>query len=251
MRDEIALGGNLQDAVRIGDTVHRTAGPWTRAVHALLRYLERVGYPAPRVIGMDPQGREVLGFVHGEAHNGTHERLPVKLYDDSHVVAAAKLLRSYHDAIAGFRPPPEAQWRIVAPTRYEVICHNDWTPWNAVLQGGEVAVMLDWDLAGPGTRLWDVVNGMYFWAPPHIGPSVRDIARRMRLFVDSYGLEDRSEVLLTLRTRLAFVGDWVMRGAAAGDLGMRRVAAIPAPRRVFEGDIDWLEENWQALERAL
>jgi hypothetical protein len=57
--------------VRIGDTVHRRAGPWTPAVHALLRYLERASFPAPRVLGMDAQGREVLRFIEGEAHNGT------------------------------------------------------------------------------------------------------------------------------------------------------------------------------------
>jgi hypothetical protein len=38
---ETSLGGNLNDAVRVGGTVRRRAGPWTPAVHALLRFLER------------------------------------------------------------------------------------------------------------------------------------------------------------------------------------------------------------------
>src|SRR5438034_8054964 len=86
---ETPLGGNLNDAVRIGDTVHRRAGPWTPAVHALLRYLERASFPAPRVVGTDAQGREVLRFIEGEAHNGTSEPLPRKLLADEHLVAAA------------------------------------------------------------------------------------------------------------------------------------------------------------------
>jgi len=50
---------------------------------------------------------------------------------------------------------------MVAPTRAEVICHNDWTPWNALLCDGRVEVMLDWHLAGPGSRIWDVAKGVY------------------------------------------------------------------------------------------
>jgi hypothetical protein len=53
---------------RIGDTVRRPAMPWTPAVHGLLRYLEDVGYPhAPRVLGFDERGREVLTWIEGES----------------------------------------------------------------------------------------------------------------------------------------------------------------------------------------
>ena len=47
----------------------RDAGPWTSAVHALLRHLEDVGFAAaPRVVGsgLDREGREVLTFINGE-----------------------------------------------------------------------------------------------------------------------------------------------------------------------------------------
>src|SRR6266704_1969430 len=103
---EVPLGGNLQDAVRVGDTVRRRAGPWTPAVHALLRYLEQAKFPAPRVVGMDTQDREVLRYIEGEAHNGTTEPLPRTLLADEHLIAAAKLLRRYHEVVAGFHPAP-------------------------------------------------------------------------------------------------------------------------------------------------
>jgi len=45
--DEVPLlGGNFSATVRIGDTVHRRAGPWTAAVHALLTHLRQVGFGA-------------------------------------------------------------------------------------------------------------------------------------------------------------------------------------------------------------
>ena len=91
--DETPLGGNLNAAVRVGDTVRRTTGPWTPAVHALLRFLEERDFPAPRARGIDEQGREVLEYIEGEAHSGTLEPLPDHVMDEIHLVAAAKLLR--------------------------------------------------------------------------------------------------------------------------------------------------------------
>lgn len=70
MREEVSLGGNLNQAVRVGDTVRRRAGPWTPAVHSLLRYLEQAGFEAPRVLGIDEQGREILGYIAGESYAG-------------------------------------------------------------------------------------------------------------------------------------------------------------------------------------
>ena len=165
MKEEKLLGGNLSDAVRLGDTVRRRAGPWTPSVHALLRYLEQAGFEAPRALGVDEQGREILTFVEGEAHPGWPDPRPQWTFDDEHLVSAAKLLRRYHDLVAGFTPPASARWRLVAPASHEIICHNDWSPWNAVYRDRRVAVMVDWDMAGPGSRLWDLANAAYSWVP--------------------------------------------------------------------------------------
>ncbi|MFC8896586.1 hypothetical protein [Streptomyces cinereoruber] len=54
--------------VRVGDTIRRPVQPWTETVHALLRHLEEVGFPcAPRVLGFDEAGREVLEYMEGES----------------------------------------------------------------------------------------------------------------------------------------------------------------------------------------
>ena len=60
-------GGNVSaGVVRVGDTVCRPAGPHTPAVHALLSYLQTVGFEgAPRPLGIDERGREILSFIEG------------------------------------------------------------------------------------------------------------------------------------------------------------------------------------------
>jgi len=154
VKEEPFIGGNLNDATRVGDTVRRRAGPWTPAVHALLRFLEEAGFEAPLPRGIDEKGREVLDHVQGDVHPGWPQPAPDWVRDDDHLAAGARLLRRHHDLVMGFEPPAGARWRFVAPTSPEIICHNDWAPWNAVFRERRLAVMLDWDMAGPGTRLW-------------------------------------------------------------------------------------------------
>ena len=66
---EIPLAGGdvTHGVVRVGDTVRRPRGPWSDAVAAYLLHLERVGFRgAPRYLGVDEHGRDVLEFVCGE-----------------------------------------------------------------------------------------------------------------------------------------------------------------------------------------
>ena len=93
MRAEVSLGANLNPAVRVGDTVRRRAGPWTPAVHALLRYLEKTDFEAPRVLGMDEQGREILAYIPGETYAGGTVSVPDGVLDEDHLVDAGRLLR--------------------------------------------------------------------------------------------------------------------------------------------------------------
>jgi Ser/Thr protein kinase RdoA (MazF antagonist) len=253
MDAETVLGGNLNAAVRVGDTVRRRAGAWTPAVHALLAYLDRVGFEAPRVRGMDEQGREILSFIPGESHSGTLEPLPDRIFAEDHLVAAARLLRRYHDAVAGFEPPPDARWRLMAPTAHDVICHNDWTPWNALFRDDRLALMLDWDLAGPGTRLWDLVNAAYCWVPLFAEGRLFDIderARRLRLFCDAYGLDDRAAVIPTMRLRILFIARFVQEEARSGDPGFVTLVGMEVPAKMAD-DAALIEAHRATFERAL
>ena len=253
MEGETSLGGNLNAAVRVGDTVRRRAGPWTPAVHALLGYLDQVGFEAPRVLGSDEHGREILSFIPGEAHSGTIEPVPDRIFGEDHLVEAARLLRQYHAAVAGFDAPADARWRLIAPTSHELICHNDWTPWNALFRDGRLALMLDWDLAGPGSRLWDVVNAAYCWVPLFAGERSFDLAeraRRLARFCDAYGVDDRAAVLPTLRLRILFIARFVEEQARSGDPGFSTLVGMGVPNKMAD-DAALIEEHRATFERAL
>ena len=163
--ETVLRGGDLNLVVRIGDTVRRPVGPWSPAVHALLRHFEAVGFGgAPRFLGIDDEGREILSYVEGEAAFA-----PVPPGDEA-IVAIGQLLRRMHDAQEGFERPADALWQPFPdePEDGEVICHNDlfWT--NVVLNGDVPTALIDWDLATPGSRLSEVGSAASFWAPLRI-----------------------------------------------------------------------------------
>ena len=86
--------------------MHREAGPWTPAVHALLRHLEHVGFEgAPRVIGFDDSGREVLTYVEGDAASLA---FPPALLHKRGITALGQFIRRFHDAAATFVPAEDA-----------------------------------------------------------------------------------------------------------------------------------------------
>lgn len=65
--DGEVVHGTVTTVQRIGGTIRRPVRRRTPSVHALLRHLERVGFPgAPRVLGIDTQGREILSLLPGQ-----------------------------------------------------------------------------------------------------------------------------------------------------------------------------------------
>lgn len=216
------LGGDVSiGVVRVSDTVRRPLGPNSPAIHAVLRHLEHVGFTgAPRLLGIDDRGREVLTFLEGEVAGRPR---PDWIDDEDRLCSVAVLLRDYHDAMAGFVLPMgiEPDWGIpslpgltpVSPPQLdEVLGHQDITPENVIFVDGRARALIDFDLMRPASRLLDVVNALVWWAPladpDDRGPQVADLdpGRRCRVFVDAYGLEQAPrrnlvEVAVTLTAR--------------------------------------------------
>jgi Phosphotransferase enzyme family len=200
--------GVTQGIVRIGDTVRRPLRPFSLTVQAYLAHLRDAGFAgAPLPLGVDEQGREVLSFVPGDVPRNP---LPPETAGDEVLVALARLIRALHEASAGFAPPPGAVWGgtpasaknpVVVPAP-ELVSHRDYYPGNVVFRDGLPVALIDFDLAKPTTRLYDIANALWYWAPLRDprdrAPAFRnlDIPRRIALFADTYGMtaEQRAEL---------------------------------------------------------
>ena len=176
-------------ADQVAGTVQRAVGPWTPSVQALLLHLQGAGFEgAPQPLGIDDEGHEVVTYIDGEA---AYAPVPT---DDETLVALALLVRRYHDAVAAFVPPPDADWQI--PGTGSIVCHNDLYGGNVILRGGRPVAFIDWEMAGPGEPLTDVVSAACFWVPvasdartTQLGLAATRRGDRLRLLCDAYGLE--------------------------------------------------------------
>ncbi|MEU4363872.1 aminoglycoside phosphotransferase family protein [Promicromonospora sp. NPDC023987] len=207
-------GGNTTSVVRVGDTVHRQAGPWAPTIQRLLAHVRARGLadvPAP--LGFDEQGREIVSYLPGDVPGWP---APEWLWSTDVLVEAGCLLRRFHDATAGFGPS-DAVWRLPATEPAEVICHNDAAPYNMVFRDGRLVGVIDLDTASPGPRVRDLAYLAYRIAPfsgdafAGVGYGVGhlDPMARLDALTSAYGFPySRAEVLGAMVDKLHDLAGW-------------------------------------------
>jgi hypothetical protein len=247
---------NRGRVVRVGETVRRPQRSTSPATHALLRHLEAVGFDgAPRLLGVDSQGREVLAYIPGTS---VFPPYPGWAMTDDALVSVAALLRNYHRAVAGFDPAPYA-WPQSPPEAFtgKLVSHNDLNLDNVVFREGRAVALIDFDLASPGSRLWDVACAARLWARLRPDESVHDSRRgrtfqRLRLFVDSYGVDDadRRRLMTAVVENHQWFTRLIERYVAAGHAAFTEYSksAARTPESQYRR---WLADNEQALRDAL
>lgn len=241
--EELVLpGGFVTQVVRVADTVRRPAAP--AFVQDLLRYFERRGWPgAPRHLGVDHRGREILTFIEG--HVAWAEAQPAGVRSAESLIAVARLVRQFHDLTAGSELAGDQ----------EVVCHNDLSPKNTVYrdlgQGLRPVAFIDWDIAAPGARLHDVAHvcWQYVGLGPDV-PDVREAARLVRLIADAYELPDRADLVETVLWWQDRCWRGIEAAADAGEPAMVRLRDRGAAAEVRAAH-RWTAENRRALAQAL
>jgi hypothetical protein len=246
--------------VRVGDTVRRHPGPSGEVVRELLLHLEAVGFDgAPRHLGTDDQGREVLSWIDGDVPLPPY---PAWSMTDRALADLGALVRRLHDATASFHPSPgrAADWPTdwADPAGGSTICHNDLFPENVVFRNGRVVALIDFAMAAPGRPLWDVAIAAETWGP--LGDPARrdqhpldlDGIARLGVLARGYGvetgrgedlvavlIEERAHSIANIQAEIAAGNEsWIGNWAAAG--GDERAAADDA----------WIAANRARLIKA-
>jgi aminoglycoside phosphotransferase (APT) family kinase protein len=236
MEHEIQLpqGGTVVGVVRVGDTVRRPRGPRAEYARAVLGRLEERGVPAPRFLGIDGRGRDILSYIKGETGRDRTN------WPDMQLSQVALLVRAMHDATSGDALAGGA----------EVVCHNDLAPWNLVLDGDAPIAFIDYDDAAPGARLDDL--GYLLWTFLRLGDEAApdSQAQRMAALCASYGLRSGEGLIDAILAQQARVGAWRQERArnAPGD-DFRRFCAA----RVVEiqSNIAWVQRHRANLAAAI
>ena len=204
MEQEIPLSGGrtTHGVARIGDTIRRPITKRATFVHDLLKHLEGRGFAgAPRFLGIDSRGREMLSFLPGS--------VPSELgaFSDDQLAAAARLLRQLHDATL------DCSLR----DGHEVVCHGDASPCNCVFVEGAPAAFIDFDGAHPGSRFEDLGYAAWLWIDIGNDELSADLqGGRIADFFRSYGTDSADAIAaiaaaqraLSERTDFSGVREW-------------------------------------------
>jgi hypothetical protein len=241
-REQPLAGGQASaGVVRVGSTVRRRPAPNAAFAHRLLEFLEARGFgEAPRHLGTDDEGREVLSFIDG----WTPPNLEYGAWSEGQLVAVARLLRRFHDATSGSE---------LAGVN-ETVRHGDVSPPNVVWRDGCPIALLDFDQAEPGSRIDDVAYMCWTFVlagrddDGFVGTRLR--ARRLRLVCDAYGLHDRNGFLDAIRRQQLATKALVVATSRLAR-NKRSPAEVRTTVRLMDAEIEWLEQHSDQLVAEL
>ncbi len=210
--EEALTGGNASaSVVRIGDTVRKPWLPSTQRTVAYMLALRDRGIDVPEPYGQDDVGRLVLDFVPGEL---AMYREPL---DEGLLRRVGALVRSIHEASAGLPVPDD--WEVLIPAdEPDLLCHNDLGAWNLIIDG-EQLVFIDWDGAGPSTRLWDLAYAAISFGHLFASDNPKAAAGRLAAFVDGYDADTalRGALPTTMARRARAMHSLLRRSHEAGE----------------------------------
>ena len=234
-------GGNVAaSVVRVGVTVRKPITAATADVEAYLLHLERQGFRhAPRFLGRDGKGRQVLDYIEGE----TITEPELLSLDELGQIGA--IVHELHDVSASFAVAPASAWDVLCPApSEELICHNDLGPWNLVRTPAGWA-FIDWDGSGPSTRMWDLAYAAQSIVALTAGGEPQHDALRLRHFLKAYRLDasERTGFAQILLDRTRFGYDFLKSAVDAG--------REPWARLFAEGHGEYWHESAAYIERNM
>lgn len=250
--------GNLQDnekrpIVKIGNEVHRPTYWWTESVHDLLNHLASVKFDkAPKVLGFDDEGREVVSYIDGQSGRDGW----FKIHSDEGLANFARLLREFHNAVASFQPKADSKWAFSngTPKPGEIMCHGDFGPWNIVWDGNTPIGIVDWDLVLPAKPQFDILYALEYSAPfrddeaalrDHHFDYPPDRKHRIEVFLEAYGPIKLGDIVTGVAE--------VQRQTGRHEKILADKGLQPQVDWVAEGDLDKVEERakWTETNRHL
>ncbi len=186
-------GGRIAaDVTRIGQTVHRSHTVNSDFVKRVLDHLRQKGADfAPYWLGVDDVGRDVFTFIPGEVPDNLGS------FTDIQCAAAAKMISHMHKMLADMTGCKDGL----------TVCHGDLSPCNFVFREGTPIGIIDWDAAAIRKSIYDISYAIWMWLDiGNVDVNPYNVARRMRLMRDEYGMYSAEEIYDAMLCEMARVG---------------------------------------------
>jgi hypothetical protein len=237
-KQELLEGGWGKDSkpVKIGSTVHRQPSERSSYVHQVLQFLEHANFDwAPRFLGMDEQGWEVLSFIDGYVPHG--QEVPQQTWSLETMQDIFGHIRQLHDLTSGSE----------LARGQECICHGDLSYANTVYRDGKAIAFIDWDWVHPGQRVDDVAYGILQYLSIGQFGSDDDPGERAHLamaLAHAYGLDasQRNAIPGRMLDLLLATRDKQLQAIRRGSPSAMKLAEAGVPSHMLKRHA-WLTEN--------
>jgi hypothetical protein len=174
------------------------------------------------VHGADARGREVLDYLPGEVVD-----VDIELLSEARLADLGRWTREFHDSQHGFAHP--GPWRFTSSRQHALVVHNDLAPYNVAFHGERVSGVFDWDVAGPGSVLFELAHIAWNCAPLFRAVPDDLAARRIGVLAAAYDGPTATEILAAVPARVQSVVDGLRAAMHAGDSSLDRLAAVGEP----------------------
>ncbi|MES2935118.1 MAG: aminoglycoside phosphotransferase family protein [Pseudomonadota bacterium] len=171
--------------------------------------------------------------------------MPDWVWTDQVMLDATRSLLQLHDATIGFQNISDI-WQIPVHEPVQVICHNDFAPYNFVFnQQNDLCGVIDFDTASPGPRAWDLAYLAYRLVPlaapgnpDALSNSLEERKRRLALLCAAYGhqismQELAAMVIVRLKDLAQFTDDRAKNGNSQ----------VAAHATIYRNDAAWIEQH--------
>lgn len=231
-REEALKGGrSTETVVRVGNTVRRSISKNANLVHALLQHLEKVEFKnAPRFLGIDDKGREILTYFEGEVPRGIS-------FNMEQLIACTKMLRAFHDAaslsnLCGY---------------HETICHHDFAPWNIIFREGIPIGFIDFDDCRLGARIEDLAY--FIWTFLELGESrISDVKQleKINILCKAYNLDPNQNLANAILKQQKRILLFRQEKARNEKDTVKRTFSVNAVKTI-QKSMEWVKANYEQL----
>jgi Ser/Thr protein kinase RdoA (MazF antagonist) len=137
------------------------------------------------------------------------------------------------------------------PDSRHLVIHHDLAPWNLVC-GGSRWVFIDWDNAGPGSRLWDLAYAAHGFVPLEPVTPPATAAGRLRALAAGCRLDEqgRRELAELLHRRIMSMYELLRDGHSSGAQPWHRLWS-EGHGDAWLGNADYVQRHHDVLRDAL